>query len=96
MTDELKRDAQLNEEQLEQAAGGADVGKGCIPSKRDCWGRPIRWIELSTGKRFHYYCKDCGGLAAYETRNYGFTCTRCGRNIPLIFAKKCYGFYPDK
>ena len=63
MTDELKLDAQLKEEQLEQAAGGADVGKGCIPSKRDCWGRPIRWIELSTGKRFHYYCKDCGGLA---------------------------------
>ena len=55
MTDELKLDAQLKEEQLEQAAGGADVGKGCIPSKRDCWGRPIRWIELSTGKRFHYY-----------------------------------------
>ena len=55
MTDELKRDAQLNEEQLEQAAGGADIGKGCVPCKRDGWGRPIRWFELSTGKRFHMY-----------------------------------------
>ena len=94
MTDELKRDAQLNEEQLEQAAGGADIGKGCVPCKRDGWGRPIRWFELSTGKRFHYYCKDCGGLA-YETSNGGLTCSRCGRFIPRVLAKKCYGFYSD-
>ena len=94
MTDELKLDAQLNEEHLEQAAGGADIGKGCIPCKRDGWGRPIRWFELSTGKRFHYCCSNCGGLA-YETSNGGLTCSRCGRFIPRVLAKKCYGFYSD-
>ena len=95
MTDELKRDAQLNEEHLEQAAGGAGTDNSCVPCKWDQYGRPTHWLDFTANKRFHYLCRDCGGLAAYETRNYGFTCTRCGRNIPRISAKKCYGFYPD-
>ena len=40
MTDELKRDAQLNEEHLEQAAGGAGTGNSCVPCKWDQYGRP--------------------------------------------------------
>ena len=35
MTDELKLDAQLNEEQLEQAAGGASTDNSCTPCKWD-------------------------------------------------------------
>ena len=93
MTDELKRDAQLNEEHLEQAAGGAGTDNSCVPCKWDQYGRPTHWLDFTANKRFHYLCRDCGGLA-YEASKGVLMCSRCGRFFIPDSAKKCYGYYP--
>lgn len=94
MTDEIKRDTTLNEEQLEQSAGGAGTGDSYVPCRWNQYGRPTHWIDLAAQQRFHYRCGVCGALV-HDTGNGFMRCPRCGNFFLQKSARKYYGYFPD-